>query len=66
MHIPRSTNLDTVQQGSALLPYVMGSTGYPGLLLATLFFVWRFLHSLEARGHTRFAPLAVATPAGAA
>ncbi len=23
--------------------------GYPGLLLVTLFFVWRFLNSLEAR-----------------
>ncbi len=62
-----SFNLDTVQQGSALVPYIMGGTGYPGLLLATLFFVWRFLHSLEARGHARLTPLAgVPAPAGTA
>ena len=55
-----SFNLDTVLQGSALLPYFLGGIGYPGLLLVTLFFVWRFLRSLEARGHVRLAP----APAG--
>ena len=39
----------------------------PGKILATLFFVWRFLHSLEARGHARLSPLAaVPAPAGTA
>jgi len=63
-----SFNLHTVQQGSALIPYLMGGIGYPGLLLVTLFFVWRFLRSLDARGHVRLAPPAMATPmpAGAA
>ncbi len=58
-----SFNLDTVQQGDALLPYVMGSIGYPGLLLVTLLFVWRFLHSLEARRAVSVAPPVVAMPA---
>lgn len=44
-----SFNLETVRQGNAMLPYLMASIGYPGLLLVTLFFVWRFLNSLEAR-----------------
>ncbi len=52
-----SFNLATVQEGSALIPYVMGGVGYPGLLLVTLFFVRRFLSSLEARGHAKVAPL---------
>ncbi|HNU10318.1 MAG TPA: cbb3-type cytochrome c oxidase subunit I [Rubrivivax sp.] len=46
-----SFNLATVQEGRPLLPYVMGGTGYPGLLLVTLFFVHRFLRSLDARRH---------------
>jgi nitric oxide reductase subunit B len=33
-----------------MVPYTLASIGYPGLLLVTLFFVWRFLASLEARG----------------
>ncbi len=46
-----SFNLNTVQQGDATLPYVMGSVGYTGLFLVTVLFVRRFLRSLEARGH---------------
>ena len=63
-----SFNLETVQQGNALFPYLMAGIGYPGLLLVTLFFVWRFLSSLEARSHVNLAPFAVASPlpAGAA
>lgn len=61
-----SFNLETVQQGSALFPYLMAGIGYPGLLLVTLFFVWRFLSSLEARNKVRFAPLtAVSSPVAA-
>ena len=44
-----SFNLDSVQAGDPTLPYVMAWIGYPGLLLVTLLFVWRFLASLEAR-----------------
>lgn len=44
-----SFNLETVRQGNAIFPYMMAGVGYPGLLLVTLFFVWRFLNSLEAR-----------------
>lgn len=44
-----SFNLDTVQQGNALFLYLMAAIGYPGLLLVTLFFVWRFVSSLQAR-----------------
>ncbi|MDT3684205.1 MAG: cbb3-type cytochrome c oxidase subunit I [Pseudorhodoplanes sp.] len=63
-----SFNLSTVQQGSSIFPYMMAGVGYPGLLLVTLFFVWRFLSSLEARSRASFLPLpaAVASPAGAA
>ena len=64
-----SFNLHTVQQGSALFPYLMGGIGYPGLLLVTLFFVRRFLRSLEARGRVSLVPLeltAAPSPAGAA
>src|SRR3546814_11366882 len=43
-----SSNLDSVQAGAPTLPYVLASTGYPGLLLVTLLFVWRFLASLES------------------
>lgn len=46
-----SFNLSTVQAGNAFFPYLMGGFGYSGLLLVTLFFVWRFLHSLDARSH---------------
>ncbi|HZW98955.1 MAG TPA: hypothetical protein VFF10_02770, partial [Trueperaceae bacterium] len=44
-----SFNLARVQSGDPTLPYVAAAVGYPGLLLATLLFVWRFLASLEAR-----------------
>ena len=35
--------------GDPTLPYLLAGVGYPGLLLVTLAFVWRFLASLEAR-----------------
>jgi nitric oxide reductase subunit B len=35
--------------GDPTLPYVLAGVGYPGLLLVTLLFVWRFIASLEAR-----------------
>lgn len=44
-----SFNLASVQAGDPTLPYLLASTGYPGLLLVTLLFVWRFLASMEAR-----------------
>jgi nitric oxide reductase subunit B len=62
-----SFNLDTVRQGAAVLPYTMAGVGYPGLLLVTLLFVWRFLSSLEARKHVSlYPPIAGAPPAVAA
>ncbi|MEO6801011.1 MAG: cbb3-type cytochrome c oxidase subunit I [Rhodanobacter sp.] len=36
--------------GDPTLPYLLAGVGYPGLLLVTLGFVWRFLASMEARG----------------
>ncbi|MEO7198769.1 MAG: cbb3-type cytochrome c oxidase subunit I [Dokdonella sp.] len=45
-----SFNLPRVRvDGDATLPYLLAGVGYPGLLLVTLFFVWRFLASMEAR-----------------
>ena len=44
-----SFNLASVQAGDPTLPYLLASIGYPGLLLVTLLFVWRFLASMEAR-----------------
>jgi nitric oxide reductase subunit B len=44
-----SFNLSGVRGGSPLFPYLMAGIGYPGLFLVTLFFVWRFLSSLNAR-----------------
>jgi nitric oxide reductase subunit B len=44
-----SFNLPRVQAGDATLPYLLAGVGYPGLLVVTLLFVWRFLSSLEAR-----------------
>ncbi|MCC7059986.1 MAG: hypothetical protein IT508_07105, partial [Burkholderiaceae bacterium] len=44
-----SFNLHTVRMGDPHLPYIMAGIGYPGLLLVTLLFVWRFLASMEAR-----------------
>ncbi|MBK7249585.1 MAG: cbb3-type cytochrome c oxidase subunit I [Gammaproteobacteria bacterium] len=45
-----SFNLHSVREGNMRFPYLMASVGYSGLLLTTLFFVARFLRSLEARG----------------
>ncbi|MFA5662672.1 cbb3-type cytochrome c oxidase subunit I [Castellaniella sp.] len=53
-----SFNLEVVAKGDPTIPYVLGGIGYPGLLLITLLFVWRFLASLEARP----APAAQAQP----
>jgi nitric oxide reductase subunit B len=58
-----SFNLEAVREGSAIFPYTMASIGYPGLLLVTLFFVWRFLSSLEARGRISVAGAPAALPA---
>ncbi len=44
-----SFNLPSVQAGNPTLPYTLAWIGYPGLLLVTLLFVWRFLASMEAR-----------------
>ena len=44
-----SFNLASVQAGDPTLPYVLAWVGYPGLLLVTLLFVWRFLASMAAR-----------------
>lgn len=44
-----SFNLASVQAGNPTLPYLLASIGYPGLLLVTLLFVWRFLASMGAR-----------------
>jgi nitric oxide reductase subunit B len=45
-----SFNLAQVRvKGNPTIPYLMAGIGYPGLLLTTLLFVWRFLASLEAR-----------------
>jgi len=45
-----SFNLPRVRvDGDPTLPYLLAGVGYPGLLLVTLAFVWRFLASMEAR-----------------
>ncbi len=45
-----SFNLPIVRTGGdPTLPYLLAGVGYPGLLLVTLGFVWRFLASLQAR-----------------
>src|SRR3546814_7876318 len=45
-----SFNLPRVRvAGDPTLPYLLAGIGYPGLLLVTLLFVWRFLASMEAR-----------------
>jgi nitric oxide reductase subunit B len=44
-----SFNLARVQLGDPTLPYLAAGIGYPGLLLTTVLFVWRFLASLGAR-----------------
>jgi len=60
-----SFNLHTVQQGSALFPYLMGGIGYPGLLLVTLLFIWRFLSSLETRSRVSVPLSAAPLPSSA-
>ncbi len=57
-----SFNLPTVQAGDPTLPYLLAGLGYPGLLLITLLFVWRFLRSLDARQHS---PARAAVPEAA-
>src|SRR5690606_16472137 len=48
------------------LPYLLAATGYPGLLLVTLLFVWRFLASLESRAREPASDvIALGQPAGA-
>jgi len=44
---------------------MMAGVGYPGLLLVTLFFVWRFLNSLEARSQASLGLAVAASPAPA-
>src|SRR5690606_33436667 len=44
-----SFNLEVVALGDPTIPYLLAGIGYPGLLLVTLLFVWRFLASLESR-----------------
>ncbi|MGB3741943.1 cbb3-type cytochrome c oxidase subunit I [Castellaniella sp.] len=51
-----SFNLDAVSKGDPTIPYVLAGIGYPGLLLITLLFVWRFLASLQARPQPAAAP----------
>jgi nitric oxide reductase subunit B len=52
-----SFNLPRVRVGGdPTLPYLLAGVGYPGLLLVTLLFVWRFLASMEARANTAAAP----------
>ncbi|MEO5565252.1 MAG: nitric-oxide reductase, partial [Luteimonas sp.] len=52
-----SYNLPHVRvDGDPTLPYLLAGIGYPGLLLTTLFFVWRFLASMEARAKVVQAP----------
>jgi nitric oxide reductase subunit B len=54
-----SFNLPRVRvDGDPTLPYLLAGVGYPGLLLVTLLFVWRFLASMESR-----AAIAEAVPA---
>jgi len=61
-----SFNLPSVRAGNPTLPYILAWVGYPGLLLITLLFVWRFLASLEQRARdpaNAAIPLAVLKPA---
>jgi len=52
-----SFNLPRVRvAGDPTLPYLLAGVGYPGLLLVTLLFVWRFLASMEARANAVAAP----------
>lgn len=61
-----SFNLDVVKAGNPTLPYLLAWIGYPGLLLITLLFVWRFLSSLEARTQVPAAPQIVLPVVGQA
>jgi len=60
-----SFNLDTVRQGSPVFPYMMAGIGYPGLLLVTLLFIWRFLSSLETRSRVSVPLSAAPLPSSA-
>jgi len=52
-----SFNLPRVRvDGDPTLPYLLAGVGYPGLLLVTLLFVWRFLASLETRANAASIP----------
>ncbi len=56
-----SFNLPRVRvDGDPTLPYLLAGVGYPGLLLVTLLFVWRFLASMESRAAVAEAMPAVA------
>ncbi len=53
-----SFNLPRVRvEGDPTLPYLLAGVGYPGLLLVTMLFVWRFLASMEARMATADDPV---------
>ncbi|WP_108471050.1 cbb3-type cytochrome c oxidase subunit I [Rhodanobacter thiooxydans] len=52
-----SFNLPRVRvAGDPTLPYLLAGIGYPGLMLVTLLFVWRFLASMEARTNAASMP----------
>ncbi len=61
-----SFNLPRVQLGDPTLPYIAAGVGYPGLLIVTLLFVWRFLASLQAREAVSEAPMTRVAAAHAA
>lgn len=58
-----SFNLPRVQLGDPTLPYLAAGVGYPGLLLTTCLFVWRFLASLGARARTSTTQMTRVAPA---
>jgi nitric oxide reductase subunit B len=58
-----SFNLPRVRvDGDPTLPYLLAGVGYPGMLLATLLFVWRFLASLAVRTAVTEMPAVPAVP----
>src|SRR5699024_6986253 len=58
-----SFNLPVVRvDGDPTLPYVLSGVGYPGLLLVTIGFVWRFIASLGARLRTPLADVDLPYP----
>ncbi len=61
-----SFNLAQVRvEGNPTIPYLLAGVGYPGLLLVTLLFVWRFLASMEARTQTGMTQAASLLESGA-